>query len=335
MSDPLANYSGPTVGGSMVARICRDRHERSLSPWGGRLSAYYELVDKVGLPDSPTLSRGRALEPWGLKAWAAREGIEHIYEPGAIKAPGLPYAHATLDAWAIQPGVGEGVVEVKTLAREHMGDEWGEDGSDRVLPAYHLQALWYMGVALAGGLPQAARAAMPVLVGHSRDLEVAAHLARTERLMLEDFEPLGLELRVYHVAWDYDLFRAVDAQVRRFLVDHVVPRVPPEPDAADVLLSRDMDAVARGQPKPGPDAVPLDYERLGPVQQALVREWLEAYRGMTGWGAMEEQHRARLQLMLGGAPGLVGLPGGGRIDWKCTKSGTRPWKPKVPEETRG
>ena len=306
-----------TVGGSMVSRIC------SVSKWGGPLSAFFELTADTDAPRTSAMGRGKALEVSVLALWAEREGVFLLPGERKVRPEAMPYAHATLDALgllALEDGPLQ-VVEAKTLALEHAGEDWGEDGSDRVAAEYHLQALWYLGVCRAAGLDVVPEVAMPVLVGPEAELAWAARLVeRSGRpLTFADVEGTGLSLRVYRVPWDEALFQAVDARVRGFLAEHVKKGVPPAPSEGDVLMDRDVHAVTRGFLAERGKA--LEYERLGAVEQALLGELLGAVRQRRLWEEQEEQVKARVQLMLGSAEEVRGCPGGARVTWKATKTG--------------
>lgn len=315
-----------TVGGSMVARIC------GVSKWGGPLSAYFEMTADAEAPRSSAMGRGKALEASVLALWAEREGVFLLPGEFKVRPEAMPYAHATLDALgllALEDGPLQ-VVEAKTLALEHAGSDWGEDGSDRVAAEYHLQALWYLGVCRSAGLDVVPEVTMPVLVGPETELAWAARLVeRSGRpLTHADMEGTGLSLRVYRVPWDEALFRAVDARVRSFLAEHVEKGVPPAPSEGDVLMDRDTHAVGRGFKAERGAA--LEYERLSPVEQALVGELLEAVRQRRAWEEQEEQMKARVQLLLGRAEELRGCPGGARVTWKSNKNGARTFTVKEP-----
>lgn len=316
-----------TVGGTLAARIV------GMSKWGGPLSAYMELTEGTAAPSSPSMGRGKVLESTVLALWAEREGLFLVPGERKVCPPSMPYAHATLDALgllALEDGLFV-VPEAKTLALECVGPEWGHDGSDKVAPAYHLQALWYLGVCRAAGLEVAPWVEMPVLVGPEAELAWAARLAeRSGRpLGFEDLEGTGLSLRVYRLPWDEELFLAVDERVRRFLAEHVEAGVPPAPSEGDVLMDRDIHAVGRGFRAEKGKA--LDFQALSPEVQAGYLRLLEATRARREWEAEEEQAKARVQLYMRGAEEVRGLPGGARVTWKGTKSGSRTFTVREPK----
>jgi hypothetical protein len=303
----------------MVARIL------SLGRWGGPLSAYYELT---GTPDATprntAMGRGLALEE-SVLAMLGEQNEHALVSPwvaGQVRATSLPHAHASLDA-VMWRDVTATVVDAKTASREEMGEDWGQDGSDRIPVEYHLQLLWYLGVCRAAGMNVADEALLPTLCGPEAELQWAAKLVTKlgRPLALEDLDGTGLELRVYRVDWDAALFEDVNARAVRFLREYVEPRVPPEPGSGDLLTERDMRAVSRGA-RAEPGRV-LDFERMDPAEQALVLELLEANRQRKAWEKAEEQAEARVKLAMGTAEEVRGLPGGARVAWKEGKSGAR------------
>lgn len=307
-----------TVGGTMVSRIL------SLSKWGGPLSAYFELTGEPDTtPRNTTMSRGVALEESVLALFQEREGgrVER-WTQGPVRADSLPHAHASLDGLWLPPWLARVVADAKTASSQEMGDAWGLDGTDKVPVEYHLQLLWYIGVCRAAGMNVTAYALLPTLVGPEAELQWAARLVtKTGRpLALADLEGTGLELRVYRVAWDAALFEEVNARVVRFLREHVEPRVPPEPTAAD-LAERDVRAVARGFRAEAGKV--LDFEALAGPEQALLLDLLEANRQRKAWAKQEEQAEARVKLAMGTAEEVRGLPGGARVAWKERQAGMR------------
>ena len=311
-----------TVGGTLASRIC------GLSPYGGPLSAYFELTEDVQAPRTAAMGRGGALESSVLALYAERTGAS-MYSPGAIRAPSMPYAHATLDAWALHPNATEVVVDAKTSNAYEMA-AWGPDGSDKVPEAYQVQLLWYVGVAKAGGMPAADEAHVPVLSGPEAELQWAARLVeRTGKpLTLADLEGTNLDFRVCVVHWDAALFAALNERVCRFLADHVAPRIPPMPGPGDVVLDRDVDAVRRGLRATKGSA--LDFDALSYVEQAVLLEVVEASRQRKQWEGLEEQARMRAQLLMGGTEEVRGLPGGARVTWRARQNGMRVFKVEEP-----
>jgi hypothetical protein len=317
-----------TVGGTLAAQICR------VSRWGGPLSAFFALTADVQAERNAAMGRGVVLEESVLAMWAERDGW--AWTAGLkVEPETMPHAHATLDARAWPRGVNlsEAVLTIpdaKTANIYEMGEDWGPDGSDQVPAEYQAQLQWYHGVCRAAGMHVADEALLPTLCGPEAELQWAARLVQKtgKPLALADLEGTGLELRVYRVEWDAKAFRLMDERVRRFLREHVEPRVPPEPGPGD-LLERDLRAVAKGL-KAEPGRV-LDFDRLPPAEQALVLELLDANRQRKAWADKEEQAAARVRLLMATAEEVRGLPGGARISWKEMSSGGRRFEPREPK----
>jgi hypothetical protein len=305
-----------SVGGTLVSRIL------GISPWGGQLSAYYELREGVQAPRNAAMSRGNALEASVLALLAEREGGDVDREVGRVIANDLPHAHATLDACWRAPGASaRSVVDAKTANAWEMG-AWGSDGSDKVPEVYALQLLWYVGVCKAAGMDVTDTALVPVLSGPEAELQWAAKMVQAtgRPLRLADLDGTSLDFRVCRVEWDEALFRAMNERVRRFLREHVDPGIPPMPGPADFVLDRDAHAVAKGTRGEG---LVLDYERLQPSESAQVDTLLDCVRQRKGWEEAEGQARTRVQLLMGGAEEVRGLPGGDRVTWRASQTGVR------------
>jgi hypothetical protein len=317
-----------TVGGTLVSRIL------GLSKWGGPLSAYYELVADVDAPKTAAMGRGTALEASVLRLLAEREGIAvcPLEQETPINPPSMPHAHARLDATAVHPsGTKVWLVEAKT-ANTYETHEWGADGTDTVPEGYHLQALWYLGVAKADGYGVEDEVLMPLLSGPEAELQWAAKMVQTtgKPLALADLEGSGLDFRVCRVEWDAEVFAAMDREVRRFLREHVEPRIPPAPGPGDVLLQRDMNAVARGIPAEAGRV--LDFFALTADERDAFADFLSCARERRAWEEAEEQAKVRVQLLMGGAEEVTGLPYGAKVTWKRTAAGARRFMTKFEEE---
>lgn len=308
-----------TVGGTMVSKIL------GLSRWGGAISAYMELRgEEDTTPRNTAMSRGLALEESVLAMWAERAGGEMA--PGErARLPQehpMAYAHATVDGFGRTAPSGRwSLLDAKTLSREEAGSDWGEDGTDRIPVEYHLQLLWYMGVCKAAGMLVADEALLPTLTGPEVELQWAARMVRAtgRPLAMADLDGTGLELRVYRVTWDADLFEEVNRRVLTFLREHVEPGIPPDPGPGDVP-ERDVRAVAHGlRAEPGKV---LDFERMAPGEQAALLALLEANRQRKETADAEKQAAVRAKLAIGTAEEVRGLPGGVRVTWRASDPGS-------------
>lgn len=324
-----------TVGGTLVSRIC------GLSPWGGPLSAFFELTEDVQAPRTQAMGRGNALEASVLALYREREKMQSVHIPNDLKpirAPSMPHAHATLDAlevpaggW-VDPGAAKTIVDAKTSNAYEMA-AWGADGSDKVPDAYTVQLQWYGGVCRAAGVRVADEMHIPVLSGPETELQWAARLVeRTGKpLTLADLEGTSLDFRVCRVEWDAALFAALNERVCRFLAEHVVPRIPPMPGPGDVVLDRDAHAVAKGIRASG---LTLDYGALNEAGRQAFSRLLEAAKQKRAWEAEEDAARVGVQLLMGGCEDVAGLPDGSRVTWKGSQTGVRRFVTKLPKEER-
>lgn len=320
--------SHATVGGTLVSRIV------GCSPYGGPLSAYFELTEDVQAPRTPAMGRGNALESSVLALYAEREGCDVDTRIGRVVAESLHHAHATLDATARPRAAGGGapwhILDAKT-ANAYQMSAWGEDGSDRVPDEYALQLQWYGGVARAAGLNVTDEMNIPVLSGPEAELQWAARLVqRTGKpLCLADLEGTSLDFRVCRVEWDAALFAALNERVCRFLADHVAPRIPPMPGPGDLVLDRDAHAVAKGLRASG---LTLDYATLDESGQKAFGRLLEAAKQRRAWEAEEDAARVGVQLLMGGCEEVAALPDGARVTWKGSQTGVRRFSVKLPKE---
>jgi hypothetical protein len=313
-----------TVGGTLVSRIL------GMSKWGGPLSAYYELVADVDAPRTAAMGRGTALESSVLALWAERERAE-VLDGFLVSAPSMPHAHARIDALGLRPAENALIVLEAKTANSFETGEWGADGTDTVPEAYHLQALWYLGVAKQTQ-PVENWAELPLLSGPESELQWAAKMVQCtgKPLSLADLDGTGLVFRVCRVEWDEEVFAAMDREARRFLREHVEPRIPPAPGPGDVLLQRDLNAVARGIPAEAGRV--LDFATLTAGEREALAEFISCARERRAWEEQEEQAKVRVQLLMGGAEEVTGLPHGAQVTWKRTAGGTRRFMTKFDEE---
>ncbi len=191
------------VTGSRIAKIA------GVSPYGGPLAAYREIVEGYEQPETPEMLRGTMLEPAVLSWFAADQGAKLMRIDEIVRHPVLPFLGATPDAIATVSGE-SGVVEAKT-AGWRMADQWGEAGTDQIPTHYTPQVQVEMGVT---GLKVAW---VPVLIA-------------------------GEDFRVYRVEFDAELFGMLAEMARKFFKDHVEPQKPPpldaSPEAAEWLAKR-------------------------------------------------------------------------------------------------
>lgn len=294
----LSDAEKRMVGGSDVAAIV------GISPYGSAFSVWDRIVNGTEREDRPAMSRGRRLEPVVLDWYAERTG--HLVDRGpdgrGVKWPTpTPYLRASLDAvaWSIAPPrnkhAWDVVVDAKT-AGANEAHRYGEDGTDQIPQEYLCQFQFYMG--LTGRL----QTDVPALVAG--------------------------DFRLYHVAYDADVYVALREAVDRFWVDHVLTKRPPDP----TTLPNDTEAIRR-RFRQHDGETPLDFAALPPETQVTLEEYLRSYAEEAAASERRALWEARAKLVLGGAPGVRGLPealGFHRLDWRA-QAGKTAWK-KVAEE---
>jgi putative phage-type endonuclease len=182
-----------------------------VSPYDTPLSLYLRKVGLAGEhAESEAMRWGTRLEPLLAEAYEERTGRRVERSQVFLRDPGRPCLLATLDGI---DSAGE-IVELKTIGAHAARGRLGDEGTDELPEHWLVQAHQQMVVAGSDVVH------FGVLVG-------------------------GQEFRLYDVRRDAALARAVADGVCRFWDRHVVPRVMPEPSAADA------EVLSRVRPAPG------------------------------------------------------------------------------------
>jgi putative phage-type endonuclease len=124
------------IGGTDAAAIL------GLSKWRTPLGVWLEKRGEAppDVDDEPK-RWGRMLEPLIASRYAEQTGIELVKPPGMVRHPEHEFILGNLDYLPLdRRALG---VECKTA---RYGDDWGEDGTDEVPPAYLVQCQHYMAV---------------------------------------------------------------------------------------------------------------------------------------------------------------------------------------------
>jgi putative phage-type endonuclease len=125
------------IGGTDAAAIL------GLSKWNTPLGVW---LDKRGEapPDHDDEPRwwGRMLEPLIARRYTERTGVELVKPPGMAQHPEHEFILGNFDYLPLEPSAKRGV-DCKTA---RYGDDWGEDGTDEVPPAYLVQCQHYMAI---------------------------------------------------------------------------------------------------------------------------------------------------------------------------------------------
>lgn len=168
--------------------------------------------------------------------------------------------------------------------------DWGEPGTDAVPDYYLPQCLWEL---------------------------AALDMERADVFAVLDGKP-----RLYHVTRDVELEGLLVEQAECFWRDYVVTGKPPEVTAAD------LPSVSRWL-KRHDTAEHLDFATLPATAQVTLEEYARAYHEQDAATQRLNLWEARAKMVLGGAPGVRGLPeetGWGRIDFTAQESGRVAWK---------
>lgn len=181
------------IGGSDAPAII------GASRWGSKLSVY---LDKIG-EAPPRVQTSR--QEWGLRLedavaqwYSDREGVR-LRKVGFRRHPVHSFIGGNVDREIVGPGAGRGV-EIKTAHR--LDESWGEEGSGKVPADYWTQVQHYQ-----------------ILRGYTvSDLVVLVG---------------GNDPKVFTIPADLMFQAMLVEEERRFWHEHVIPRVPPEPDGSE------------------------------------------------------------------------------------------------------
>lgn len=182
------------IGGTDVPKIL------GIAPYGGPIDAYRRIRERYSPPLNDAMRRGMRLEPVARALYVDETGAELLPNPGYLKSKRYEFMGASLDDMATRDGE-RLVVEYKTAGLRAMR-QWGEEGSDDVPDHYRVQVAWYL---CATGLPHG---------------DLAALIA-------------GDDFRVYRITRDLELESMLIEAAERFWRNHIVPGVPPPPDASE------------------------------------------------------------------------------------------------------
>lgn len=262
-----------------------------LSPWGGPAALFGRIVHGIQPPQTVAQGAGHAGENYNRARYVQATGYG-LLGPQKWRHPLYPWLRCSPDDVAVLEEDRRRLVELKLY---QWLDGWGAAGSEQVPHDIYLQVQMQAGVGLDCGYVEDA------------SVDVSALLRGEHRLY-----------SVPHVPEVYE--RAV-AMCERFWRDFIIPRRFPD-DSRTELLERDVYALRALFPAPVADE-PMGWPDLAEDEQRLVLRWLEANRARKAWAAQEEALAHRVAMLLREVPQLVGLPDGGRVDFKATKPSPR------------
>ena len=285
LSQALSDAGLPnlSVGGSQVASVVGVGFQ-------SHLELYADLVNgKAEKEPNAAMEWGTRLEPSVAKKYEdnhAEDGLFYISGERQLH-PVDRWVRATADRLAFRrlTEAPERGVEIKT-AGHHMSEKWGPEGSQDVPLGYVAQVSWYQ------RFFDLDRWDLAVLIG-------------------------GSDYREFQIPRDKGLEDILFEECRRFLIENVIPRKPPEPDGTEESAKalarifpkeRDADVLV---PTPGT----AEYEAWSEMIQELHASQIE-------FDLAEDEltlAKNNLRLKLADTPG-VKTPYGS-ISWKKSKDG--------------
>lgn len=189
------------IGSGDAASIMR------VSKWRTRLDTYLAKVEpqksNLADPDRERIfRRGHKLEPYILEMLVdalrdAGHQVEFVARNERYRHPDHPFLAAEIDGELVVDGVHVNAEAKSVNRRNH--DEWGEEGTDQI-PIYY-----------------AAQVAFAQAVTGRRETWLGAIFGLDDVVM-------------YHIVADDELNGTIVSECVDFWHNHVVPRVPPEPE---------------------------------------------------------------------------------------------------------
>ncbi|MBS1702883.1 MAG: YqaJ viral recombinase family protein [Armatimonadetes bacterium] len=266
------------LGGTDVAALVeRNKYASPMSVYADKVHGHVERSPE----DLKAAEVGLALEPL-VKLWAERECAWSL-------KPSHTYHHPTHPFLAVNPDAelgSDALVEIKTYGFRTAG-EWGEEGTDQIPDAYHVQCIWQLGI-----------------TGKNFCFVVAC-------------ERGSLDNKYYRVEADPAYFQALVKIAVDFWESHIVPQIPPEATGHDA----DAEAVQRIYPQDS-DVMEAATEE----DDQIAAELLEVKAELVSVEARETALKARLQASIADSAGIQTSVGAfkwkaskdtSKTDWKA------------------
>lgn len=255
------------IGGSDIAAIA------GVNPWETALSVYLrktgELPEKE---ETEAMYWGRVLEDLVAQEYARRHPEVRVRRINAVlQHPEVPYFLGNIDREIRRKGDPPAILECKTTSA-WQGGRWREDVPDHVM----CQVQWYLGIT---GYPTAVVA---VLIG-------------------------GNQYREFEIGRDDEIIGYLHEIGRRFWEEHVIPRVPPAPEATDLETVEAMHPISNGQT--------ID---LPPDALSILSEYDAAKEAEKAARQRREDAEAKLKALLGDYE--AGYAGDRLVSWKTIVS---------------
>lgn len=255
------------IGGSDIAAIA------GVNPWETALSVYLrktgELPEKE---ETEAMYWGRVLEDLIAQEYARRHPEVRVRRINAVlQHPEVPYFLGNIDREIRRKGDPPAILECKTTSA-WQGGRWRDDVPDHVM----CQVQWYLGIT---GYPTAVVA---VLIG-------------------------GNEYREFEITRDDEIIGYLHEIGKRFWEEHVIPRVPPAPEATDLETVEAMHPTSNGET--------ID---LPPDALTILAEYDAAKEAEKAARQRREGAEAKLKALLGDYE--AGYAGDRLVSWKTIVS---------------
>lgn len=252
-----------------------------LNPWTRPIDIYRRKTEPRAEITGPHIERGVHLEP-ALIAWYAARTGRAVKPSPTLLHPTRPAICATPDAITAL-GDERRTLEVKA-PNWRTASDWGPSGTDEV-PEYYVPQLMFEAACAETGIADAAA-------------------------MIDG------DLRIYSVAYDESLFGALADIARKFLHDHVEPRIPPPVDGSasySEYLAERFPA-SRGF-----------YRPAGAREEELAESLREIRAELDALKTRKAEVENHLKAFIADADGMTMLSE--RITWKLAKGATKTdWK---------
>lgn len=130
------------IGGSDVAAIL------GLSRFESRFSLWHRIAGKLGpQPENDEMRAGKYLEPAICSSFAdTHPDLLVIGEAGTWRSFDRPWQIGNPDAFVQVKGEPLGDINILEAKFALYDDEWGDEGTDQIPPAYLAQTRWYLDV---------------------------------------------------------------------------------------------------------------------------------------------------------------------------------------------
>ena len=236
------------IGGSDIGAIA------GVNPWDTPLSVYLRKVGELPeKEETEAMYWGTVLEEVVAQEYARRHPEARVRRINAVlQHPDVPYFLANVDREIRIKGAPPMILECKT-ASAWMGGRWRDDVPDHVM----CQVQWYLGIT---GWHTGVVA---VLIG-------------------------GNDYREFEIGRDDEIIGYLHEIGRRFWEEHVIPRVPPAPEATDLDTVEAMHPISNGQ------TIDLPTDAL-----TILAEYDDAKEAEAAARRRREEAEARLKAMLG------------------------------------